>query len=262
MSLSQHLAAPLTTERLRGECARALIEHATSSHQQHQQHQQHQKQQQHQQQLAATTTRTRQVRCAWTVAHVAQLLAPLRELSRCVAPATSHTGRRVLALHTHIASVREQSSPGYNPLSVVQGRRRLWGGPLSLLIQPLVRTQVLVALAASPLARRTLLTPLPHHVDPTHCALDITVAYALHALSATALAPASTLRIAGRYVHVLGAVLCAGALSAVTLDSDAASEHTQQTSTCTSTSTSASNETDAVCAPGILHQELPKGTVT
>jgi len=101
-----------------------------------------------------------------------------------------------------------------------------------------------VALGASPLTRRTLLMPLPavRHTDlsddssdATPCALDLTVDLAVRALHTRAHtrtrphATASTaLRIAGLYVHVVGAVLCAGALSSVTVGSAVEPEHSQE----------------------------------
>jgi hypothetical protein len=91
-----------------------------------------------------------------------------------------------------------------------------------------------VALGASPLTRHTLLTPLPAGrqgdfaaSDATPCALEVTVELAVLALAATRPHPrtqphssgttASALHLAGLYVHVAGAVLGAGALSAVTV---------------------------------------------
>lgn len=85
MSLAERLCWPEATARERDECARALLA------------------------SAAATATAQPGTCVWTVAHVAVLLTPLRQLLANSGDRGAKEGAR--ALHTHVASVRMSLTP-------------------------------------------------------------------------------------------------------------------------------------------------------
>ena len=87
MSLAERLCSPeaTATARERDECARALLASAAA---------------------ATAVTTTRAMDCAWTVAHVAVLLTPLRRLLANSGDDRGGAEEGARALHTHVASVR------------------------------------------------------------------------------------------------------------------------------------------------------------